>query len=212
VKIIVGLGNPGSRYRSTRHNVGFRSVDRLSDAHRIPLSHKRLKALYGTGTIQGKAVALVKPITFMNLSGEAASNVLHFFREGIDNLIVIHDDLDLPVGKLRIKRMGGDGGHQGVRSIIERTGGNAFVRIKIGIGRPPEGMDPADHVLRPFEEGERPEIEAVISRAAEAVELILLEGVDAAQNRLQRRPAPAPKPEREEEPGDTEPRLLPGKP
>jgi PTH1 family peptidyl-tRNA hydrolase len=124
----------------------------------------------------------------MNLSGEAVKKAARAFSAEMADLIVIHDDLDLALGRLRIKRKGSDGGHQGVRSIIEAMGGNAFLRLKVGIGRPPEGMDPADYVLSTFDKQEEPELCSALSRAAEAVEVILSEGVDAAMNRLQKKP------------------------
>jgi peptidyl-tRNA hydrolase, PTH1 family len=190
VKIIVGLGNPGARYQRSRHNVGFQVVDRLAEIQHIPIGFKRFKALYGTGYIDSQDVVLVKPLTFMNLSGEAVRRVTHAFRAGMEDLVIIHDDLDLRVGSLRIKRRGGDGGHQGVRSIIDALGGNTFMRLKVGIGRPPEGMDPAEYVLKSFDPGERPQIDSVLSQAAEALMVMLSDGVEAAMNRFQRRASP----------------------
>ena len=188
MKIIVGLGNPGVHYQWSRHNVGFQVVDRLSERQCIPMCSRRFKALYGTGWINSEDVVLVKPITFMNLSGEAVRKTAAAFSVGREDLIVIHDDLDLALGRLRVKRKGGDGGHQGVRSIIEAMGSNAFLRLKVGIGRPPKGVEPADYVLSPFGEDDQPEIDSALSRAAEAVAAILSEGVEAAMNRFQKRP------------------------
>jgi len=188
VKIIVGLGNPGVHYRWSRHNVGFQVMDRLSEMQRIPFCSKRFKTLYGTGWINSQNVVLAKPLTFMNLSGEAVKKIISAFSAGMEDLIVIHDDLDLPVGRLRVKRRGGDGGHQGVRSIIEATGVNAFLRLKVGIGRPPKGMEPAEYVLKAFEEDDQPEIDSALCRAAEALVVILSEGVEAAMNRFQKKP------------------------
>jgi PTH1 family peptidyl-tRNA hydrolase len=192
VKIIVGLGNPGVHYQWSRHNVGFQVVDRLSERQCIPMCSRRFKALYGTGWINSEDVVLVKPITFMNLSGEAVRKTAAAFSVGREDLIVIHDDLDLALGRLRVKRKGGDGGHQGVRSIIEAMGSNAFLRLKVGIGRPPEGVEPADYVLSPFGEDDQPEIDSALSRAAEAVAAILSEGVEAAMNRFQKKPPSLP--------------------
>ena len=188
MKIIVGLGNPGVHYQWSRHNIGFRVVDRLSELQRIPISSRRFKAHYGTGWIHSQTVVLVKPVTFMNLSGEAVRKIAKAFSAGREDLIVIHDDLDLALGRLRVKRKGGDGGHQGVRSIIEAMGGNTFLRLKVGIGRPPKGVEPADYVLSAFDEDDEPEIRCALFRAAEAVEVILSEGVDAAMNRFQKKP------------------------
>ncbi|OGP59939.1 MAG: aminoacyl-tRNA hydrolase [Deltaproteobacteria bacterium RBG_13_52_11b] len=192
MKIIVGLGNPGVHYQWSRHNVGFRVVDRLSQRQRIPICSRRFKALYGTGWISSENVVLVKPITFMNLSGEAVRKTANAFSVGKEGLIVIHDDLDLALGRLRVRRKGGDGGHQGVRSIIEAMGSNTFLRLKVGIGRPPKGVEPADYVLSAFEEDDQPQIDSALSRAAEAVVAILSEGVDAAMNRFQKKPSTLP--------------------
>jgi peptidyl-tRNA hydrolase, PTH1 family len=187
VKILVGLGNPGAHYQGTRHNIGFQVVDRLAEENHISISHKRFNALYGKGTIHSQDVLLAKPLTFMNLSGSAVRRVLDFYKSGIEDLVVIHDDLDLAFGILRIKRWGGDGGHQGIRSIIESVGGNNFLRLKVGIGRPPSGMDPADYVLRPFDGIERRQLEEVLPRTAACVAVMISEGVDTAMNRYQRK-------------------------
>ena len=187
MKIIVGLGNPGVHYQWTRHNVGFRVVDQLSEVQRIPICFRRFKAHYGIGRIHSQDVVLVKPLTFMNLSGEAVRKIANTFSGEKEDLIVVHDDLDLALGRLRVKRKGGDGGHQGVRSIIEAMGGNTFLRLKVGIGRPPRGVDPADYVLSSFVEEDELEIRSTLSKAAETVEVILSEGVDAAVNQLQKK-------------------------
>ena len=187
MKIIVGLGNPGGHYHWTRHNVGFRVVDQLSEVQRIPICFRRFKAHYGIGRIHSQDVVLVKPLTFMNLSGEAVRKIANTFSVEKEDLIVVHDDLDLALGRLRVKRKGGDGGHQGVRSIIEAMGGNTFLRLKVGIGRPPRGVDPADYVLSSFVEEDELEIRSTLSKAAETVEVILSEGVDAAVNQLQKK-------------------------
>jgi len=126
-------------------------------------------------------------MTFMNRSGEAVRKAVDFFQIGIEDLIVIHDDLDLPFGRIRFKRRGGDGGHQGVRSIIESVGKNTFVRLKVGIGRPPRGMDPAEYVLKPFDEIERLHLDEFLSRAAESLVVMLLEGIETAMNRYQKK-------------------------
>lgn len=188
MKIIVGLGNPGGHYQRSRHNVGFRVVDRLSEMQRIPVCSRRFKAHCGIGRIHSQDVVLLKPLTYMNLSGEAVKKAAHAFSAEVADLIVIHDDLDLGLGRLRVKRKGSDGGHQGIRSIIEALGGNTFLRLKVGIGRPPQGVDPADYVLSAFDEQEELEIRSALGKAAETVEMILSEGIDAAMNRLQKKP------------------------
>jgi len=186
VKIIVGLGNPGIQYRMSRHNIGFQVVDRLAKRNRISIRTKRFKFLYGTGWIDFQQVVLAKPMTFMNLSGEAVKKAANFFHLRMEDLIVVHDDLDLPFGRLRFKRRGGDGGHQGIRSIIERMGGNNFLRLKVGIGRPPQGMDSADYVLDVFDRNEQSHLDQILSLAAESVEVMLLEGLEKAMNQFQK--------------------------
>jgi PTH1 family peptidyl-tRNA hydrolase len=190
VKIIVGLGNPGITYERTRHNVGFQVLDRLAEINHILISTRRFKSLYGVGRIDSERVILMKPMTFMNRSGEAVEKAFHFFQVGIEDLIVIHDDLDLPFGRLRFKQRGGDGGHQGVRSIVESVGKNTFLRLKIGIGRPPRGMDPADYVLTLFDEIQYSDWVQIISRAAEALKVLVLEGLGTAMNRYQGKSTP----------------------
>jgi len=183
VKAIFGLGNPGVHYQWSRHNVGFRVVDRFAEEYRILVCTKRFKAVYGTGLIDSQRVLLLKPMTFMNLSGEAVQKAVHFFHIEMKDLIVVHDDLDLAFGRVRFKRWGGDGGHQGVRSIVESLGGNAFLRLKVGIGRPPKGMDPAEYVLEPFDATEQAELEGILSRAADSLKVLISEGIEAAMNR-----------------------------
>ena len=191
MKIIVGLGNPGACYQWTRHNIGFQVVDRLAQENHFPICHKRFKAHCGKGRIGSQDVLLVKPLTYMNRSGLAVSQAVHFYKVDSQNrpqdLIVIHDDLDLPFGTFRIKRWGGDGGHQGIRSITESLGDNRFLRLKVGIGRPPRGRDPAEYVLDPFDGTERDALNGILLQAAECVAAILSEGVDAAMNRYQKR-------------------------
>ncbi len=187
MKIIIGLGNPGIRYRRSRHNIGFQVVDGLAEANQISIRTKRLNTHYGTGQIESQEVVLAQPMTFMNRSGEAVRKLVHFFQVGLEDLIVIHDDLDLAFGRLRFKRRGGDGGHQGVRSIIESIGGNSFLRLKLGIGRPPKGVDPTEHVLNDFDQIEQLRLDAILSCAAEALTVLLLEGLQAALNRYQKK-------------------------
>ena len=190
MKVVVGLGNPGVRYRWSRHNVGFQVADLFAERNQISLSHRRFKALYGTGSIHSQPIVLAKPMTFMNLSGEAVRDTVRYFSAGLRDLIVIHDDLDLPFGKLRIKRMGGDGGHQGVRSVIEAAGGSQFLRLKVGIGRPPDGMGAAEYVLDRFSEAERSEFGNILARAVEVLTVMIVEGVDKAVSQCQGKPIP----------------------
>jgi len=187
VKVIVGLGNPGVRYQMSRHNIGFQVVDRLAQINHIPISTRRLKSLSGTGQIDAQEVALVKPMTFMNLSGEAVKKSVNYFHVGMEDLIVVHDDLDLSFGRVRFKQRGGDGGHQGVRSIIESIDGNNFLRLKVGIGRPPKGMDPAEYVLNDFDQIEQPRLDEIVSLAAGAITVLLSEGLQIAMNQYQKK-------------------------
>jgi PTH1 family peptidyl-tRNA hydrolase len=186
----VGLGNPGGTYQWTRHNIGFQVLDRLAEESSISVGHKRFKTHYGKGSIHSVDVLLVQPQTFMNLSGLGVKGIMQYYKAGPEDLIVIHDDLDLPFGALRIKRWGGDGGHQGVRSIIDSLGENTFLRLKVGIGRPPRGMDPADYVLRLFDEPERRHLGEVLTRAAECLVVMISEGVETAMNRFQKKLTP----------------------
>jgi PTH1 family peptidyl-tRNA hydrolase len=185
--MIVGLGNPGIPYRMTRHNIGFQVVERLAKINRISIRAKRFKSLYGTGSIDSQQVVIAKPMTFMNRSGEAIKKAAHFFHLGIEDLVIVHDDLDLPFGRLRFKQRGRDGGHQGVRSIIESMGANDFLRLKVGIGRPPVGMEPADYVLEAFDEVEQSHLDQILSQAAESLKVMLLEGLERAMNLFQRK-------------------------
>ncbi len=185
MKLIVGLGNPGQAFRWTRHNMGFLLVEQLAKDTGIEFAHRRFKAVFGRGRIAANEVILAKPLTYMNLSGEAVSRLLHFFRIQPEDLIILHDDLDLPSGKIRIRLRGGHGGHQGVKSIIEALGNEDFMRIKIGISRPSQPhQDPADYVLAPLSKEERETFKAAIRKGAEAVEVLLSEGPQEAMNRF----------------------------
>ncbi len=185
MKLILGLGNPGRGYHWTRHNVGFLLLDALAQKHGIEVSRRGMKSLYGRGRIGTEEVILAKPQTFMNLSGEAAQRLLQFFKIPPENMIVLHDDLDLPPGKPRIRVRGGHGGHKGIRSIVEALGSDGFVRFKMGIGRPPRpGQDPADFVLEPLASGEREDFQKGIEENLESLEVLILEGPQAAMNRF----------------------------
>jgi len=171
----------------SRHNIGFQVVDRLAQINHISVRTRRFSSVYGTGWINSQQLVLSKPMTFMNRSGEAVKKTTDFFRLGMEDLVVVHDDLDLPFGRLRFKRRGGDGGHQGVRSIIERMGGNNFLRLKVGIGRPPEGLDSADYVLETFDRNEESLLDQILPQAAESLKVMLLEGLEKAMNQFQKR-------------------------
>jgi peptidyl-tRNA hydrolase, PTH1 family len=182
VKLVVGLGNPGSRYASTRHNVGFMVADRLAKRWGASVTKKQCGAQVGSAEFDGERIWLAKPQTFMNLSGEAVSCLLHFYRLTPADLLVIYDERDLPVGRIRLRERGSAGGHRGVASIIQMVGTNEFPRVRIGIGRPAD-MDAVDHVLSGFPPEERPLIEDAIVRAVQAVEDALHDGLATAMNK-----------------------------
>jgi len=184
VKVVVGLGNPGAEYAVTRHNVGFRVAEAFAAAHGIPLRRSGSLALAGRGTMAGDEVWVAEPLTMMNRSGAAVRHLLCESGGDASSLVVVHDDLDLPLGCLRFKRRGGPGGHNGVRSIIEVLGTDAFLRLKAGIGRPAPGADPVDYVLEPFAPDERRTVSAMIEAACEALRVALTDGVTTAMNRF----------------------------
>ncbi len=186
-KLIVGLGNPGRKYAGNRHNVGFQCLDRLAEARGLSFSRRKHKALLAQGEVAGLKVILAKPQTFMNLSGDAVERIARFYKVPPEDILVIYDDLDLPVGRIRLRPDGGSGGHKGMKSIIERLGANGFPRLRVGIGRPTHG-DPADYVLDDFTLDERITIDVVYERVASAVELWLTEGVVAAMNEYNLKP------------------------
>ena len=185
MKLVVGLGNPGRAYRWTRHNMGFWLIEQFAKELGIDLSRRGFRSLYGRGKIGNEEVILAKPLTYMNLSGEAVRRLLHFFKVPPENLVVLHDDLDLPLGKIRIRLRGGHGGHQGVKSIVEALGNDGFFRLKVGIGRPPDRhQDPADYVLEPLKGGEKEEFKAAVERALEALGVLFREGPQAAMDKF----------------------------
>ncbi len=179
--LIVGLGNPGRKYTDNRHNVGFRCLDHLAAAHRISFDRRERGALVGQGGIEACRAFLIKPQGFMNESGRAVASMATYYRIPLQRLLVIYDDLDLPLGTIRLRPEGGSGGHRGVRSIIERLGGQrAFTRLRVGIGRPPGQMDPAAYVLQDFSAAEEEILVDVLDRALRAVRCWLIDGIDAA--------------------------------
>lgn len=181
--IIAGLGNPTSKYEKTRHNVGFDVIDLLSEKYNIKVNEKKQKALCGTGMIEGQKVLLVKPQTFMNLSGESIGALLNFYKvEPETNLIVIYDDISLAPGRLRIRKKGSAGGHNGIKSIISHAGTQEFLRIKVGVGEKPQGWDLADYVLGRFSKDDRRLVEEAFEKACDAVALMVQEQTDRAMN------------------------------
>ncbi len=183
--VIAGLGNPSSRYERTRHNVGFDAVDLLADKYQISIREKKHKALCGTGVIEGHKVLLVKPQTFMNLSGESIGAILNFYKvEPETGLLVIYDDISLVPGRIRIRKKGSAGGHNGIKSIIGHVGTQEFQRIKIGVGEKPEGWDLADYVLGRFSKEERKLVEDAFERSCMAAALIVQGEADQAMNQF----------------------------
>ncbi len=182
MKIIVGLGNPGRRYERTRHNAGFMAADELAKGLRVDIAQDKYFSLIVRARIDSVETVLAKPQTFMNESGRAAGAIVRGVYAAVSDLIVIHDELDLPVGSVRVKIGGGHGGHNGLRSIIEHLGSPDFIRVRIGIGRPAPGAEAADYVLSPFLPEERNAVPDMMARAAEAVKAIVLEGPARAMN------------------------------
>ncbi len=182
MKIIVGLGNPGRKYDRTRHNAGFQAVDELAKKLHLDIIQEKHHALLAKTRIDSIEAVLVKPQTYMNDSGRAVGAVLRDTYAAISDLIVIHDELDLSLGSVRVKLGGGHGGHNGLRSIIEHLGSSDFIRVRIGINRPAPGMDPADYVLRPFSAEERDSAAEAVEKAAEAARVVVVEGPRRAMN------------------------------
>jgi len=182
--LIVGLGNPGRDYEQTRHNVGWWVLDALIARHSLSGAVKEKKSLVSSGTIGGKPVLLAKPQTYMNLSGEAVRALLDFYKLPLENLLIVHDDMDTPLGQIRLRRTGGHGGQNGVRNIILHTGTQDFARLRFGIGRPPGKMPARDYVLHGFTGDDAILARQMVDKAAEAVEAWLSLGVDAAMNRV----------------------------
>jgi PTH1 family peptidyl-tRNA hydrolase len=181
--LIVGLGNPGPHYRYNRHNIGFMLADRLAERLGVKFSRLESKALVTKGEHQGRRIVLAKPQTFMNLSGQAVGALVRFYKVPLSNLLIAYDDVDLPLGTLRLRPGGGSAGQKGMASIIERLGTQEFPRLRLGIGRPPGRMDAADYVLQDFSAGERELLGPVLDRAAEAALVFVVEGLEAAMNR-----------------------------
>jgi peptidyl-tRNA hydrolase, PTH1 family len=183
-QLVVGLGNPGPRYAGTRHNVGFLVVDLLAERMGGRFKAHRGRADVVEGRLAGVPVVLAKPRSYMNESGGPIVAVSRFYKVPVDRLTIVHDDLDLPFGTLRLKRGGGDGGHNGLRSATTALGSREYARVRFGIGRPPGRQDPADYVLRDFSAAERKELGYLVDRAADAVEALLADGLESAQNKF----------------------------
>ncbi len=180
--LVIGLGNPGNAYHVTRHNAGFMVIDELSDRFSIPVNREKFGACLGRGVIENTRVVLAKPMKFMNRSGPPARQVADYFRISGRDLVIIHDDIDLASGRIKIKEKGGHGGHRGIKSLIEGFGGGDFVRLRIGVGRPGPRIGAADHVLGKFNPEESGMLPEMIERARDAVVSILCKGARESMN------------------------------
>ena len=186
--LIVGLGNPERKYEKTKHNVGFDAVDAIIDEYQIPSSGISMKGLYGKGIIAGQKVMLMKPLTYMNLSGHAVRAYVDYYKIDVaSELIVIYDDVDLPIGQVRIRKKGSAGSHNGMKSIIAMLGRSDFTRIRIGIGPKPEKWDLGDYVLSPFSREERRKIDEITEKLPEIAEVIASDGVDIAMTKFNKK-------------------------
>nr|WP_288674966.1 aminoacyl-tRNA hydrolase [uncultured Blautia sp.] len=186
--LVVGLGNPGKQYEATRHNMGFDTVDRLVEDYNVPQGGVKFNAMYGKTMIGGEKVILMKPLSFMNLSGGPVREMANYFKiDPESELIVIYDDIDLEPGQLRIRKQGSAGGHNGIKDIIRQLGTEKFLRIKVGVGAKPNGWDLADHVLGRFSTEDRKPVDEAIAKAAKAVDIIISQGTDAAMNEYNRK-------------------------
>ena len=181
--LIVGLGNPGKEYEGTRHNVGFRVVDELARRYGLAFGKKERKALAATGVIHGKKVILAKPQTYMNLSGEAVRSLVDFYKIELPNILIVSDDLDIPLGTVRMRKSGSAGGQNGIKSVLQHLGTQEFSRLRFGIGRPPGKMQAKDYVLSGFQGDDAILAAQVVDRASDAVETWLKEGIEIAMTR-----------------------------
>jgi PTH1 family peptidyl-tRNA hydrolase len=182
--LIVGLGNPGREYRENRHNIGFMLFDRLAVRLGARMTRMQSKALLGSANHEGAKIILAKPQTFMNLSGQAVQSLVRFYKLPLENIMLVHDDLDIPFGTLRLRPGGGPGGQKGIKSTIQHLGTQDFPRLRLGIGRPPGRMDPAAYVLQDFHKGDEQILSETLDRAADAALLFISEGLDEAMNQF----------------------------
>jgi len=181
--LIAGLGNPGLEYRQTRHNFGFLALDALAEDAKLPLKKVKFKAIIAEGRLEGKPVVLAKPLTFMNESGTSITSLMHFFNIDLEHLLIIHDELDLPFGTIRMRAEGGTSGQKGMASIIEKLGTQTFPRMRLGIGHPPGQMEPADYVLQHFSKADNEVLKIVLKFAVEAAQTFVRDGLVTAMNR-----------------------------
>ncbi len=193
MRLVVGLGNPGREYADTRHNVGFRVVERFAARHGVRLDERRFRGRFGAGRAHGQDVAVLEPLTYMNLSGRSVLEAVRAFalEDLARDLLVVLDDVDLPFGRLRVRAGGGAGGHKGLADVIARLRRNDFPRLRFGVGRPTSGEETADYVLAPFDPEELATLDARLEEAANALDALLAEGVEAAMNRFNAAPRAA---------------------
>jgi len=184
LRLVVGLGNPGEAYSKTRHNAGFMVADKVSDAFSIALEKQKFDTRFGIGSVNGVKIVLAKPMAYMNRSGPQVRNIAGYFKILCEDMLVVHDDIDLAFGRLKIKEKGGDGGHKGVRSIIDAFGGGDFTRLRIGVGRPEADKNAADYVLGKFTLEEKEVLSQIITAARDAVATILCKGTKEGMNRF----------------------------
>ncbi|MEJ2039765.1 MAG: aminoacyl-tRNA hydrolase [Desulfosarcinaceae bacterium] len=184
VYLVAGLGNPGPAYENTRHNAGFLVIDALADQYDIRVDRRKFDVLFGRGRMRGHEVLLAKPQAYMNRSGPPLRALCDYFRIQREAVVIVHDDIDLAFTRLKIKEKGGDGGHKGLRSLIQSFGGGDFTRVRLGVGRSEFGAGAADHVLGHFRNGETQMLQELLQRACEAVLTILCEGTKAGMNRF----------------------------
>ncbi len=184
MKLIVGLGNPGNEYADTRHNIGFMAVDTIAEKHTIALQKKQFRSVFGSGFIAKHKTILLKPLTFMNCSGEAVRAVADYYEIEAEDILVIHDDMDIPFGQLKIKLQGGSAGHRGIESITRHLHAESYPRIRVGVGKPPEHTKPTDFVLQKFRQQEETVVESILSTINDCIEIILDQGPQAAMNRF----------------------------
>ena len=182
--LVAGLGNPGPSYAGNRHNAGYLTADVLAARAGVQFRAGKFRAATAEGRVAGFGAIIVKPLTFMNDSGIAVGGISGYHRSDPEHIVVVHDELDLPFGAIRLKRGGGDNGHNGLRSVTAHLGTREYYRVRIGIGRPPGRMDPAAYVLRDFSAAERKELPFLLDRTADAVEALLADGLTAAQNQF----------------------------
>ncbi len=184
MKLLVGLGNPGPKYTGTRHNIGFQSIEMLSSLYNIQLSFTDSLANWGRGIVKKEEFFLLKPLTYMNLSGKSVLHFISYFHINYQNLLVIYDDIDLPVGRLRIRKKGGSGGHRGIESIIQHLSTSDFPRLRIGVGRPSCEQDTKDYVLGLFSKREKIIMKQVLDTVLLCIDTMLVEGIEIAMNRF----------------------------